>query len=42
MECIQANQIFPKKSPVLEEENMQVRKTLPSLLILCCKKIQFT
>ncbi|KAM9822265.1 myotubularin-related protein 3 isoform X2 [Syngnathus typhle] len=23
-ECIQANQIFPKKSPVLEEENMQV------------------
>ncbi|XP_077943418.1 phosphatidylinositol-3,5-bisphosphate 3-phosphatase MTMR3 isoform X3 [Gasterosteus aculeatus] len=22
--CIQANQIFPKKSPVLEEENMQV------------------
>uniref|UniRef100_A0A665W6D1 phosphatidylinositol-3,5-bisphosphate 3-phosphatase n=1 Tax=Echeneis naucrates TaxID=173247 RepID=A0A665W6D1_ECHNA len=24
MECIQANQIFPKKSPVLEEENMQV------------------
>lgn len=28
MECIQANQIFPKKSPVLEEENMQVRKPL--------------
>ncbi|XP_030593046.1 phosphatidylinositol-3,5-bisphosphate 3-phosphatase MTMR3 isoform X2 [Archocentrus centrarchus] len=24
LECIQANQIFPKKSPVLEEENMQV------------------
>uniref|UniRef100_A0A3Q2YQK4 Myotubularin related protein 3 n=1 Tax=Hippocampus comes TaxID=109280 RepID=A0A3Q2YQK4_HIPCM len=23
-ECIQASQIFPKKSPVLEEENMQV------------------
>ncbi|XP_077456701.1 phosphatidylinositol-3,5-bisphosphate 3-phosphatase MTMR3 isoform X2 [Stigmatopora argus] len=23
-ECIQANQIFPKKAPVLEEENMQV------------------
>ncbi|XP_061622684.1 myotubularin-related protein 3 isoform X3 [Phyllopteryx taeniolatus] len=23
-DCIQANQIFPKKSPVLEEENMQV------------------
>ncbi|KAM6944434.1 phosphatidylinositol-3,5-bisphosphate 3-phosphatase MTMR3 isoform 3-T3 [Lycodopsis pacificus] len=24
LECIQANQIFPKKSPVLEEEDMQV------------------
>uniref|UniRef100_A0A3P8VQ26 Myotubularin related protein 3 n=1 Tax=Cynoglossus semilaevis TaxID=244447 RepID=A0A3P8VQ26_CYNSE len=24
LECIQANQIFPKKSPILEEENMQV------------------
>ncbi|CAL8343439.1 unnamed protein product [Lota lota] len=24
LECVQANQIFPKKSPVLEEENMQV------------------
>ncbi|KAM6965556.1 phosphatidylinositol-3,5-bisphosphate 3-phosphatase MTMR3 isoform 2-T2 [Aplochiton taeniatus] len=24
LECIQANQIFPKKSPVLEEENLQV------------------
>ncbi|KAM7416751.1 hypothetical protein PAMA_018688 [Pampus argenteus] len=24
MECIQANQIFPKKLPILEEENMQV------------------
>ncbi|XP_062240729.1 myotubularin-related protein 3 isoform X2 [Platichthys flesus] len=24
LECIQANQIFPKKTPVLEEENMQV------------------
>ncbi|XP_068617012.1 myotubularin-related protein 3 [Brachionichthys hirsutus] len=24
LECIQANQIFPKKSPVLEDENMQV------------------
>ncbi|KAJ4918777.1 hypothetical protein JOQ06_018503, partial [Pogonophryne albipinna] len=24
LECIQANHIFPKKSPVLEEENMQV------------------
>lgn len=24
LECIQANQIFPKKSPVLEEENMQL------------------
>ncbi|XP_072770361.1 phosphatidylinositol-3,5-bisphosphate 3-phosphatase MTMR3-like isoform X1 [Nerophis lumbriciformis] len=24
LECIQANQIFPKKSPVLEEDNMQV------------------
>uniref|UniRef100_A0A3Q3WUV5 phosphatidylinositol-3,5-bisphosphate 3-phosphatase n=1 Tax=Mola mola TaxID=94237 RepID=A0A3Q3WUV5_MOLML len=24
LECIQANQIFPKRSPVLEEENMQV------------------
>uniref|UniRef100_A0A8D2ZEZ2 phosphatidylinositol-3,5-bisphosphate 3-phosphatase n=1 Tax=Scophthalmus maximus TaxID=52904 RepID=A0A8D2ZEZ2_SCOMX len=24
LECIHANQIFPKKSPVLEEENMQV------------------
>ncbi|XP_056276056.1 myotubularin-related protein 3 isoform X2 [Pseudoliparis swirei] len=24
LECIQANEIFPKKSPVLEEENMQV------------------
>ncbi|XP_057687030.1 myotubularin-related protein 3 isoform X1 [Corythoichthys intestinalis] len=24
LECIQANQIFPKKAPVLEEENMQV------------------
>lgn len=25
-ECIQASQIFPKKSPVLEEENMQVKE----------------
>uniref|UniRef100_A0A8C6Q2A1 phosphatidylinositol-3,5-bisphosphate 3-phosphatase n=1 Tax=Nothobranchius furzeri TaxID=105023 RepID=A0A8C6Q2A1_NOTFU len=24
LECIQANQIFPKKSPILEEEDMQV------------------
>ncbi|KAM8864943.1 phosphatidylinositol-3,5-bisphosphate 3-phosphatase MTMR3 isoform 3-T3 [Synchiropus picturatus] len=24
LECIQANQIFPKKSPILEEDNMQV------------------
>uniref|UniRef100_A0A8C5A2Z5 phosphatidylinositol-3,5-bisphosphate 3-phosphatase n=1 Tax=Gadus morhua TaxID=8049 RepID=A0A8C5A2Z5_GADMO len=24
LECVQANQFFPKKSPVLEEENMQV------------------
>jgi hypothetical protein len=25
MECIQANQIFPRKPPVLEEESLQVR-----------------
>jgi hypothetical protein len=25
MECIQANQIFPKKPPVLEEGSLQVR-----------------
>lgn len=31
LECIQANQIFPKKSPVLEEENLQVNQLLPSL-----------
>lgn len=34
LECIQADQIFPKKSPVLEEENMQVRKPPP--LIWSC------
>ena len=38
LECIQANQIFPKKSPVLEEENMQVRKPLPSLIYLALQK----
>lgn len=31
LECIQANQIFPKKSPVLEEENLQVSQLLTSL-----------
>lgn len=33
LECIQANQIFPKKSPVLEEENMQVSKLEHFLMI---------
>ena len=28
LECVQANQFFPKKSPVLEEENMQVSRNI--------------
>ena len=31
LECIQANQIFPRNPPVLEEEDLQVRKYTASL-----------
>ena len=38
LECVQANQIFPKKSPVLEEENMQVSQNIWTTEVFAFKK----